>query len=208
MKAKLREEICEIGRRMYAREMVASNDGNISVRLSDDRILCTPTGVSKGYMTPEMLCVMSMDGTVLEANEGYAPSSEMKMHLRVFHERPEVQAVVHAHPIFATCFAAARKPLEAPITAESVMFLGKVPVTRFAAPSTQEVPDSIAEYVCDYNALLLANHGALTYDVTLEKAYHKMEAVEFYAKLLYHTGYMDKAVELSKEEITKIKALV
>lgn len=202
------EEICLIGRRMYERRMVASNDGNISVRLSDGTILCTPTGVSKGYMTKEMLCILDQNGEVRKAENGYQPSSEMKMHLRVYKERTDIHAVVHAHPIFATTFAVARQPLEAPITAESVMFLGKVPVTEFAAPSTEEVPDSIVPFLKDHQALLLANHGALTFDKSLNAAYHKMEAVEFYAELLYRSGYLEEPKKLTGEQIRKIKALV
>ena len=101
----LREEICEIGRRMYSRRMVAANDGNISVRLSEEEILCTPTGVSKGFMKPEQLCKINLSGNVLEMAEGFGPSSEVKMHLRVYQKRPDIKAVVHAHPIFATSFA-------------------------------------------------------------------------------------------------------
>lgn len=207
--AEIKEEICRIGRRMYERRMVASNDGNISARLSDGTILCTPTGVSKGFMTADMICHMNMDGTVREENaKGFRPSSEMKMHLRVYQERSDVGAVVHAHPVFATTFAVARKPLKAPITAESVMFLGEVPVTSFAAPSTEEVPESIVPFVKEHNAMLLANHGALTFDRDLLSAYHKMEAVEFYAELLYRSGYAGTPVELTAEEKEKILGLV
>lgn len=204
----IREQICEIGRRMYNRRMVASNDGNISVRLADGSILCTPTGISKGYMTPECICRIDQDGTVLGAANGFLPSSEMKMHRMVFEKRADIHAVVHAHPVFATTFAVGRQALKAPITAESVMFLGEVPVTSFAAPSTMEVPESIKEYLMDYNAMLLANHGALTYETTLIKAYEKMEALEFYAELLYRTGYYSGPRELDSKEIVKIKGLI
>lgn len=204
-----KEEICRIGRRMYERRMVASNDGNISIRLSDGTILCTPTGVSKGFLTPDMICHIDKDGISVEENvKGFCPSSEMKMHLRVYKERPDIGAVVHAHPVFATTFAVARKPLRAPITAESVMFLGEVPVTKFAAPSTEEVPESIVPFVKEYNAVLLANHGALTFEKDLLSAYHKMEAVEFYAELLYRSGYAGTPVELTREEKDKILKLV
>lgn len=203
----IKEEICEIGKRIYDRHMVASNDGNISVRLSDGTILCTPTGVSKGFMSKECICRIDLDGNVLEQNKEYRPSSEIKMHSRVYRERPDIKAVVHCHPIYATCFAVARTPLKAPITAESVMFLGEVPVADFAAPSTEEVPDSITELVKTNQEILLANHGALTFSDTLLNAYMKMEAVEFYAELLYRSGYCKKPVELTTEEITKIKNL-
>ncbi len=202
-----RREICEFGRKMYARNMVAANDGNISIRLPNHQILCTPTRISKGDLTPEMMCVLDEEGNVIESN-GYLPSSEVKMHILVYRERPDVRAVLHSHPVYSTCFAVARQPLDAPITAEAVMFLGKVPVAPFAAPSTDEVPESIKGYVKDYNAILLANHGVLTYDKTLALAYYKMESVEFYAELMYRSGYLKPAVELSRQEIAKITALV
>ena len=149
---KTAELICEIGRRMYERNMVAANDGNLSVKIGEDEILCTPTGISKGYMTPECICLINQKGELLRANEGYKPSSEIKMHLRVYQERLDVKAVVHAHPVYATTFAIAEQPLEAPILTEAVVSLGRVPVARYARPSTDEVPDSVAEYVqevCD-----------------------------------------------------------
>ena len=108
----IREQICGIGRRMYGRRMVAANDGNISVRISEDVILCTPTGVSKGFMKPEQMCKIDLSGKVLEAVEGFGPSSEVKMHLRVYQKRPDIKAVVHAHPIFATSFAVMGRALD------------------------------------------------------------------------------------------------
>lgn len=202
---RMKAEICLVGRRMYERKMVASNDGNISAVLPDGTILCTPSGVSKGYMTPEMICHVDRDGNRLDSEMEFSPSSEIKMHLRVYQERSDIRAVVHAHPVFATVFAVTRTPLSAPVTAESVMFLGEVPVADFAAPSTQEVPDSIAPYLKEHNAVLLANHGALTFDADLQSALHKMEAVEFYAELLYRCGYAGRPVELTEEECIKIK---
>lgn len=199
----LREQICEIGRRMYQRGMVAANDGNISVRLSENEFLCTPTLVSKGYMKPEMLCRVDLDGNLLTDN-GYKPSSEMKMHLRVYSKREDVNAVVHAHPTFATCFAVARKPLAKPIIAEAIVSLGYVPVAPYATPSTKEVPESIEPYLDDFEAVLLANHGVLTWSDELEKAYMRMESVELYAELIYRTKMIGSAVEFTDEEIEKL----
>ena len=159
----IRQEMCEIGRRVYERGMVAANDGNFSVKLSDKEFLCTPTGVSKGFMTPECICRIDGEGKLLEENGVYKPSSEMKMHMRVYRERPDVQAVVHAHPPYATTFAAAGIPLEKPVLAEAVLTLGRVPVAGYGTPSTKEVPDAVAQYLPFYDAMLLANHGALAY---------------------------------------------
>lgn len=200
----IKKEMCEIGRRVYGRGMVAANDGNFSVKLNDNEFLCTPTGVSKGFMTPEYMCRVDAEGRLLEANEGFKPSSEIKMHMRVYKERPDINAVVHAHPLYATSFAVAGIPLTQPITAEAVMFLGSVPIAEFGTPSTDEIPEAISRYLQDYNAVLLANHGALTWSDSLLNAYHRMESVEFYARLLYQSKMLGGAKELSPEQIRKL----
>lgn len=200
----IRQEMCEIGRRVYDRGMVAANDGNFSVRLNEKEILCTPTGVSKGFMTPEFICRIDTEGRLLEAKGDFKPSSEMKMHLRVYRERPDVQAVVHAHPPYATTFAAAGIPLESPVLSEAILTLGRVPVAKYGTPSTQEVPDAVAECLPYYDAMLLANHGALTYGDSLMNAYHKMESVEFYARILYQVRMLGGARELSPEQVEDI----
>ena len=187
--------------------MVAANDGNISVKLSDNEFLCTPTGVSKGFMTEDCICKIDSDGNVLEACDGYRPSSEMKMHMRVYKTRPDVSAVVHAHPIFATTFAVCHIPLSQPITAEAIMFLGTVPVAPYGTPSTSEIPDAIEPLLLDNDQLLLANHGALTYGPDLLSAYYKMESVEFYAELMYRSRQLGNPVELDEKSLQKIKDL-
>ncbi len=183
----IKQEMCAIGKRVYDRGMVASNDGNFSVKLNDNEVLCTPTGVSKGFMTPEYICKVDANGNVLEANEGFRPSSEIRMHLRIYQKRPDVNAVVHAHPLYATTFAIAGQPLMDPIMPEAVLFLGGVPLAKYGTPGTMEVPDSVEPFLDQYDAVLLENHGALSYADTLLSAYHKMESVEFYAQLLYQT---------------------
>ena len=157
----IKQEMCETGRRVYNRGMVAANDGNFSVKLSDDEFLCTPTGVSKGFMTPEFICKVNAKGEVLEANEGFRPSSEVKMHMRIYEKRPDVKAVVHAHPMYATSFAIAGKPLMDPIMPEAVISLGGVPLAKYGTPGTMEVPDSIEGFLDDYDAVLLENHGRM-----------------------------------------------
>lgn len=200
----IKEEMCEIGRRVYNRGMVAANDGNFSVKLNDDEYLCTPTGVSKGFMTPEYICKVNAKGEVLEANEGFRPSSEVKMHMRVYQERPDVGAVVHAHPMYATTFAIAGIPLMEPIMPEAVIFLGGVPLAKYGTPSTVEVPDSVAEFLQDYDAVLLENHGALTYSDTLLNAYHRMESVEFYARLMYQAKMLGGPQILSPDRVEEL----
>ena len=200
----IKKEICEIGKRIYDKGMVAANDGNISVKLSENEFLCTPTGVSKGFMTPEYICKVDRTGKVIEANEKYKPSSEIKMHMRVYDERSDVNAVVHAHPMYATAFAIAGIPLTQPIMPEAVIFLGSVPIAEYGTPSTHEIPDAISKYLQHYDALLLENHGALTYSDSLLSAYHKMESVEFYAKLLFLTKQLGGPQELSIVQVEKL----
>ena len=200
----IKKQICDIGKRIYDRNMVAANDGNISVKLSDNEFLCTPTGVSKGFMTPEYICKVDKEGNVIQANKGYKPSSEIKMHMRVYANRPDVKSVVHAHPIYATSFAIAGIPLTQPIMPEAVIALGCVPIAEYGTPSTNEIPDAVEKYLPYYDAVLLENHGALTYSDSLLAAYHKMESVEFYAELLFKSKQLGGPREFSKEQIKKL----
>ena len=200
----IRKELCEIGKRVYERGMVAANDGNFSVKLNENEFLCTPTGVSKGFMSPECICRIDAEGKLLEAEQGFRPSSEMKMHMRIYRERPDVKAVVHAHPPYATTFAIAGMPLEKPIIAETLLILGRVPVAAYGTPSTDEVPDSVAKYIAEYDAVLLSNHGAVTCGDSLMNAYFKMESLEFYARQLYQTKLLGQARELTAAQVEDI----
>lgn len=200
----IRQQICEIGRRMYDRRMVAANDGNLSVRVGKNEILCTPTGISKGFMKPEDICKVDEKGNVLEAQKGARPSTEIMMHLRVYEKRPDVQAVVHAHPVFATAFAVAGIPLTQPILPEAVLSLGRVPIAAYGTPSTTEIPDHIEQYLPDHDAILLENHGALTWSADLVSAYYKMESLEFYAELLYRTRMLGGARELEGAALARL----
>ena len=197
-------EMCEIGKRVYNRGMVAANDGNFSVKLSDNEFLCTPTGVSKGFMTPEYICKVDAEGNVIEANEGFKPSSAIKMHMRVYKEREDVKAVVHAHPMYATTFAVCGLPLTEPIMPEAVLSLGTVPLAKYGTPSTMEIPDAVSEYLPYYDAVLLENHGALSYADSLMGAYHKMESLEFYARLLYQAKMLGGPKELTDEQVKRL----
>lgn len=200
----IKKEICEIGKRIYNRGMVAANDGNISVKISDNEFLCTPTGVSKGFMTPDYICKVDAKGNVLQANGNFKPSSEIKMHMRVYKERPDVKSVVHAHPVYATSFAIAGIPLTQPIMPEAVIALGCVPIAEYGTPSTEEIPDAVSKYLQYYDAVLLANHGALAYSDSLLAAYHKMESLEFYAQLLFYSKQLGGPKELSQDQVAKL----
>lgn len=200
----IKKEMCEIGKRVYNRGMVAANDGNFSVKLNDNEFLCTPTGVSKGFMTPEYICKVDANGNVLQANKGFKPSSEIKMHMRVYKERPDVNSVVHAHPLYATTFAIAGIPLTQPIMPEAVIALGCVPIAKYGTPSTMEIPDAVSEHLQYFDAVLLENHGALTYSDSLLNAYHKMESVEFYARLLYQSKVLGGPKELTQAQVERL----
>ena len=203
--AEARQAILEAGRRMFQRQYVAANDGNISCRVGEDSVWITPSGVSKGFMTEDMLLRVDLEGCVLEGSG--KPSSEMKMHLRVYRENPAVRAVVHAHPLAATSFAIARIPLDMSVLTEAVMSLGVVPVAEYATPGTQEVPDSIAPFCRDYNAVLLANHGALAWGGDLWEAFDRMETVEHTAKIIWNARLLGNPVALTEDQVARLRSL-
>lgn len=198
----IKREICEIGKRIYTKGFVAANDGNISVKVNDNEFWATPTGVSKGYLTPDMLIKVDANGKVLEGT--WKPSSELKMHLRVYKERSDVGAVVHAHPPTATGFAIAHIPLDKFTMPEAVIFLGTVPIAPYGTPSTDEIPDAISEYLQNHDAVLLENHGALTVGHDLMTAYFKMETLEFFAKISLVARQLGGEKELNCEQVGKL----
>ena len=200
----IKKQICEIGKRIYDRNMVAANDGNISVKLNDNEFLCTPTGVSKGFMTPEYICKVDSEGKVIQANKGFRPSSEIKMHMRIYKKRPDVGSVVHAHPTFATAFAIAGIPLTQPIMPEAVISLGCVPIAPYGTPSTMEIPDAVEPYLEHFDQVLLESHGALTWGQDLMTAYYKMESVEFYAELLYKARALGGPKEFDEKTVQRL----
>lgn len=205
-KSEAAAQIVSYGKRLYDRGYAAANDGNLSVKLSDDTILCTPTGVSKGCLTPEMLVEMALDGRVLSQGT-LPPSSEVKMHLRVYQENPAVMAVVHVHPPVASSFAAAGIPLDTPLLTEAIVGLGPVPLAPFALPSTEEVPDSVAPFCRTHKAVLLSNHGPLTWGASLEEACFRMEILEHLATVTMNVCYVmrDTHNKLSEENIARLK---
>ena len=201
-----REAVCRVGKLLYDRGYVAANDGNISVRVGEGRLLITPSGVSKGRMTPDMLLVTDLDGTVIEGNRH--PSSEGKMHLEVYRGRPDVNAVVHAHPPVSTAFAVCRRGLETPYLSELVAGLGQVPCTpSFAMLSTEEVPESVRPYLAEHNALLLANHGALAWGGDLWEAFDRLETVEHTAKIVLNAQLLGGGIPLTEEEVVRLQGL-
>ncbi|MBE6698679.1 MAG: class II aldolase/adducin family protein [Ruminococcaceae bacterium] len=201
----IKQEICEVGHRLYNHGFVAANDGNISVKLNDNEFYCTPTGVSKGSLTPDMIIKIDAEGNKLEGTLN--PSSEIKMHLRVFRERPDVNAVVHAHPPVATAFTVAGIPLDRYILPEAVLTIGDVPTCAYATPSTMEIPDSLMPYIQEHDAFMLKNHGALTVGNTLTRAFFTMEEVEFNAKIMKYAMELGRIEEISKEKMYELMGL-
>ncbi|HET7216453.1 MAG TPA: class II aldolase/adducin family protein [Vicinamibacterales bacterium] len=200
-----RLDIVEVGRRLYARGYTASNDGNISVRLDAARLIMTPTSVCKGFMTPDMMCITDLDGKKIAGDR--TPSSEMQMHLEVYRQRPEVQAVVHAHPPIATGFAVAGIPLDRAVLAEVVTTLGSVPIAEYATPSTKELPEAVRKYVKAHDGMLLANHGALTMGGDVFAAYYKMETIEHFAKISLVARMLGGERLLSRDEVSRLEKL-
>ena len=198
-----KELIIEIGKRLWQREYVAANDGNISVRLNDSEVLATPTGVSKGFMTETMILRVDMEGRMLDENT-YKPSSEVMMHIEVYRQREDIQAVVHAHPPFATAFAVAGIPLDKCVLPESVLTLGEVAIAPYGTPSTMEIPESIQPIIQQSDAVLLENHGALTLGRDLITAYHRMETLEHSASITYKAMQLGRVNEIPSEGIKKL----
>ncbi len=201
----VRADIVEVGRRLYARGYTASNDGNISVRLGADRLLMTPKNVCKGFMTPDMMCITDLDGSKLQGDRD--PSSEMLMHLEVYRQRPDVAAVVHAHPPTATGFAVAGIPLDRAVLAEVLTTLGSIPIAEYATPSTKELPEAVRKYIKAHDGMLLANHGALTVGADLYAAYYKMETIEHFAKISLVARLLGRENLISREEVDRLQGL-
>ena len=199
-----RREICAAGRWIHERHFAPATDGNLSVRLDGSRVLTTPTCVSKGMMKPEDLVVTDMQGTRISGTR--SPSTELAMHLLIYRLRPDVCAICHAHPPIATGFAAAGLALDKPILCEVVFALGCVPLAPYGTPGTTELCDSIEPLLRDHDAILLANHGVVTYGPDLLTAFFRMETVEHFAQVSLVTLLLGKQTVLSAENVDKLLA--
>jgi L-fuculose-phosphate aldolase len=205
LEEQVRADIVEAGRRMYSRGYVASNDGNISARLDDRRLMTTPKNVSKGFMTPDMMVVVDYDGKKVSGDRD--ASSELPMHLEIYRNRPDVNGVVHAHPPIATGFAVAGIPLTRAVLAEVITTLGSIPIAEYGTPSTAELPDAVRKYIKAHDGMLLANHGAVTCGPSVLAAYYKMETIEHFAKISLVARLLGRENLISREEVERLQGL-
>jgi len=200
-----RREIVEAGRRLYSRGFICASDGNLSARLSRDVIIATPGGVSKGFMTEDMLLKHDIDGNILG---GYlAPSSELKMHLAIYRQSPGILAVCHAHPPVSATFAAAGVALERAFLQETALFLGTIPVAKYAAPGSEELAYGVAEFCAGYSGALLEHHGTVSWGSSVNQALFRMEGIEQAATIEMYSRAMGFDRTLSKEQIAALAAL-
>ena len=201
----IRADIVEAGRRLYARAYIASNDGNISARLDDRRLITTPKSLSKGFMTPDMMVVVDYEGKRVSGERD--PSTELPMHLEIYRNRPDVGAVVHAHPPLATGFAVAGIPLTRAVLAEVITTLGSIPIAAYGTPSTSELPEAVRKYIKAHDGMLLANHGAVTCGPDVMSAYFKMETIEHFAKISLVARILGGENLISREEVERLQGL-
>jgi len=202
-KSALAHQLVAVCRNLYAHGFVTASDGNVSSRLPNGNILATPTSLNKGRVVEGDLVEVTLDGAIV--HPGRAPSTELGMHLYIYRQRPDIQAVVHAHPTYATGIAAANIPLDQPPLPEVIIGLGPIPLANIALPSTQEMADSIAPYVQSASAILLANHGVVTFGKDLDDAYFKMEKVEHAAHITFVARMLGGEKVLAGEQVKRLK---
>ena len=202
---KAKKEIVEIGKRMYAKGYVVASEGNMSIRIGENRILVTPAGKNKGFLKDKDLVLVDLKGKKISGN--LEPSSELRMQLFVYQKRKDINAAVHAHPPYSLAFACAHLPLSQNLLPEVIMFLGKIPLTPYATPTTEEVPSSLAPFIEKHNAFLLENHGVLTLGKDIFEAYNRLEMVEHLAKVNLLCKILGKTEEFSKESLDKLEKL-
>ena len=200
--AEFRAEIARFCHLIYEKGYVASTDGNISTRLPDGHIMCTPTICNKGFVRPEDMVIIDRNGQRIKGER--KASSEMAMHLLVYEMRPDAHAVVHAHPACATAFAAAGIPLNKALISEVVLALGCIPLAEYGTPGTPELTDQLRPFVKNFDALLMSNHGVVTYGTNLEDAYNRMDTVEHFAKISIYTKILGRERLLSNEDVEKL----
>jgi len=204
----LREEIVRVCHLIWERGWVAATAGNVSARLSENRILTTPSGLSKGFLQPEQIIIVDMNGRKVPsydaASRDLRPTSEMPMHLEVYRQRPDVQAVVHAHPPISIALSIAEIPLARCLLPEVVITLGMIPITRYATPSTPEGAEAVREFIANHDALILRRHGTVTVGRSPLDAYFKLETVEHSAEITLIVRQLGRSSPIPPEEVRKL----
>ncbi len=193
---KIKQDMCDIGRRIYNRQFAAANDGNITVRVSDNEVLCTPTLQCKGFLQPEDIALIDMTGKQIAGRK--KRSSEALLHLEIYKQREDIRSVVHCHPPHATAFAIAREPIPQCILPEVEVFLGDVPITKYETPGGQSFADTIIPFVKKTNVMILANHGTVSYGETVEQAYWWTEILDSYCRMLMLAKQLGNVAYLSQ----------
>ena len=200
-----RRELVRLGRALHARHYVSSTDGNLSVRLDDDRLLITPTQLSKRLLRPADIVMVDMKGVKISGSRD--ASTEIKMHLTIYKMRQDIRAVVHAHPCTATGFASMGLALTEALCSELVLTLGEVPLAPYALPGSDELSESLHPFIHTHDAITMENHGVVAYGATLEEAYLNMEAVEHCARIAFVTKVLGGAKTLGEKEVSSLLAL-
>lgn len=203
---KVKQDICEIGRRLYNKGFAAANDGNITVRISDNEVLCTPTMHSKGFLKVEDICTIDMTGKQIAGIK--KRSSEALLHLEIYKQRPDIKSVVHCHPPHATAFAVAREPIPQCVLPEVEVFLGDVPITRYETPGGQAFADTVLPFVDKTNVIILANHGTVSFGIDVEQAYWWTEILDAYCRILMlsrQLGHVSYFSENEERELLDLK---
>ena len=204
---KLKEQICEIGRRVYNKGFAAANDGNISIRVGENEVLCSPTMICKGFMTPDDICAVDLEGNQIAGKR--KRTSEILLHLAIMKHRPDVKAVVHCHPPHATAFAVVGEPIPQCILPEIEVFMGEVPIAPYETPGAQAFANTVAPFLKGTNTIILRNHGTVSFSGSLEEAYWKTEILDAYCRILLLTRQLDKPVnyldEVKSRELLDLK---
>ncbi len=198
----IKQEMCEIGRRIYNKGFAAANDGNISYRISEKEVLCSPTMISKGFMKPDDICMVDMEGNQLAGKR--KRSSEILLHLTIMKTRSDVKSVVHCHPPHATAFAVAHEPIPQCVLPEVEVFLGDVPITKYETPGGQAFADTVKPFVEKCNVLILANHGTVSFGETVERAYWWTEILDAYCRILMLSRDLGRVNFLGEQKIARI----
>ncbi len=198
----IKQEMCEVGYRIWHKGFCAGNEGNHSVRISDDRVLCTPTGLSKGFLKPDMITLVDMDGKQIDTDNKYKRTSEILLHLAIYKKRTDVKAVIHSHPPHATAFACAGVPIPEGIHPEAEVFLGKVPTAKYTTPSYKDLGESVVKLINnETNTVLMGNHGSVNFAPTLMETYYKLEIIDAYCRILLLIKQVGKVNFLSQQEM-------